>query len=216
MKRSLLFLSLILLSLQPEIHAQSITEGVYLSADDFKNLKISFANNRPGKKYQLHLNEFFNTSSIKVIIGDSVITLSKDSIYGYCNKNGITFRFYKKTAFEILNPSERILLYSYTSGVGPPRNRKLVTNYYFSETAVSPIYPLTKWNLKAVNGKDAPFDELLDLYFHFDEELTAYDSINKIYFLNRVYEESKLESEERHNKIKEYESKCSIFNIDRN
>jgi hypothetical protein len=70
--------------------------------------------------------------------------------------------------------------------------------------------------LKAANGKDVHFDELLDVYFHFDDELTAYDSINKTYFLNRVYEESKLESEEKHNKINEYESKCSIFNNDRN
>jgi len=216
MKRSLIFLSLILFSFQSEITAQSAGEGVYLSANDFISRKISFTNDSPGKRYQFHLNEFFKNSSIKVIIGDSMIILSKDSIYGYRDKKGIYFRFYKKAAFEILNPSEKILMYRNTSELGPPRNRNLVTNYFFSETAASPIYPLTKWNLKAVYGKDVHFNELLDVYFHFDDELTAYDNINKIYFLNRVYEESKIESEEKHNKIKEYESKCSIFNNDRN
>ncbi|MCX6286395.1 MAG: hypothetical protein NTY96_04715 [Bacteroidetes bacterium] len=212
MKRSLLMFSIFLIGLKPGLIAQNESEGVFLSARDFTNGKIAFANKHSGKKYQLRLNEFFNAASIKILIGDSMITFAKDSIYGYHDKNGKSYRFYRKTVFEILNPSEKILLYSTTSGTGSPRNRAQVTNYYFSESAGSPIYPLTKRYLEIVYSKDVQFEELLDIYFHNDDELTSYDGINKIYFLNRIYEESRLESVQKHYKINEYESKCSIFN----
>jgi hypothetical protein len=216
MKRSLLIFSIFFFSFHTGLLAQKESEGVYLSANDFTNGKISFVNDQAKKRYQLQLNEFFNTSSIKIIIGDSVITLHKDSIFGYRDKKNICYRFYKKAAFEILNPSEKILLYSNTSAVGIPKNNYRVTNYFFSVNARSPIYPLTIWNLKTVLYKDVHFHELVDVYFHYDNELTAYDSLNKIYFLNRIFEESNLEKEQKRIKINEYESKCSIFNDDSN
>jgi hypothetical protein len=204
--------SILLIGLSTGLIAQSECEGVFLSAMDFTNGKIAFANNHSGKKYQLRLNEFFNAASIKIIIGDSMITVAKDSIYGYHDKNGKSYRFYRKTVFEILNPAEHILLYKNTAEEGSLKNKTLVTNYYFSETAGSPIYPLTKQYLSMVFSNDIQFVDLLNLYFHFDNELTAYDGANKIYFLNHIYKESKLDNEQKRNKINEYESKCSIFN----
>jgi hypothetical protein len=211
MKYSLFILSISLLSFHTGLIAQKAIEGVYLSANDFTNGKIAFSNDSPGKKYQLCMNEFSDAPSIKITLGVSVITLAKDSIFGYRDKKGTSYRFYKNDLLTILNPAEKILLYSKTSRVGSPRNINLVTNYYFSETAGSPIYALTKHNLSVVFGKDVHFMELLNMYFHFDSELTAYDSQHKVYFLNFVFNESKLESEESRNKINEYESKCSIF-----
>jgi len=211
MKRSLLIFSLFLFSVHTGLIAQVESEGVYFSAADFTKGKISFANNNTDKKYQLHLFEFFNTSSIKIITGDSVITLIKDSIFGYRDRKNTCYRFYNKAAFEILNPSEKILLYRNTTVAGTPRNSHPVTNYYFSVTADSPVYPLTKWNLNAVLYKDVHFHELLDVYFHYDNELTAYDNINKIYFLNRIYEESQQGLKKINYKQNENENKCAIF-----
>jgi len=209
-------LSILFFSFHTGLIAQKTIEGVYLSANDFINGKMAFSNDGPGNKYQLCLNEFFNASSIKITYGTSVITIAKDSIFGYRDKKGKSYRFYKKVVFEILNPLEKILLYSNTSEAGSPGNRVMVTSYYFSETAGSTIHPLTKLNLKIVFSKDVRFGEFLDLYFHFDDELTAYDSLHKVYFLNCVFNESKLESEERRNKINEYESKCAIFHDNSN
>ena len=168
------------------------SEGVYLSAYDFTNSKISFFNNQINKKYKLCLREFFNAASIKIIIDDSIIKLNKDSIFGYRDKKNICYRFFNKVAYKIINPSEKILLYSKTSLVGGPKNRSNnVTLYFFSENANSPIYRLSKWNLKTILYKDVLFHELLDVYFQSDKDLTAYDSYNKIYLLNRIYEISK-------------------------
>ena len=137
------------------------------------------------------MHEVFNTSSIKVVIGDSVIKLNKDSIFGYRDKKNTCYRFYNKVAFKIINPSEKILLYSTTSLEGIPRNRHNVTNYFFSAKPDSPIYALSKWNLKTVLYKEVLFHELLNVYFESDKELIAYDRMNNIYLLNRIYELSK-------------------------
>ena len=211
MNNSLLILSVFIFSFNTGLIAQNESEGVYLSANNYTIGKVSYSNNCPGRKHQLCLNEFSNSSSISIKIGDSVITLAKDAIFGFRDKQGKNYRFYKKSVFEILNPAEQILLYKNSLEVGSPKSKTLVINYYFSENAASPIYPLTKHNLGIVFGNDVHFMELLNMYFHFDNELTVYDSLHKVYFLNCVFKESNLESEERRNKLNEYESKCSIF-----
>ena len=190
MKCSFFILPLLLFGLDAEVMSQRVNQGVYLSANDFTNGKISFVNNQR-EKYKLYLHEVFKTSSIKIIIGDSIIKLNKDSIFGYRDKKNTCYRFYNKVAYKIINPSEKILLYSTTSLEGIPRNRHNVTNYFFSANPDSPIYTLSKWNLKTVLYKDVLFHELLDVYFESDKELIAYDSFNKIYTLNRIYELSK-------------------------
>lgn len=191
MKRSIYIFLLMLFSINSGLIAQKDNEGIYLSANDLTNGKISFGHNITDGKYQFCLHDISFKSHIKIIAGNNIIRLKKDSVYGYHDKENTCYRFYNKGIFKILNPSEKIILYSNTSLAGGQRNIHRLTNYFFSADAASPIYQLTRWNLKMVLAKDVYFHELLDIYFQSDDELTAYDDINKIYMVNRVYEESK-------------------------
>jgi len=191
MKKLILIFPLLLFSIGTELTAQKVNEGVYLSAKDFTNSKVSFVNDQLNNKYKVRLNEIFNSSKITIIKGDSVIKLNKESVFGYCDKKNNCYRFFNKAEYKIINPSEKILLYSKTSIEGGLKSSHSVTNYYFSENATSPIYVLTKSNLKEVFLKDVSFIELLNLYLESDKDLSAYDNINKVYMLNRVYELSK-------------------------
>jgi hypothetical protein len=181
----------ILYSFSSGLAAQTTTQGIYLTAKDFKNGKLSYANNQDNKKYRLYLNDIFNSPSVKIAIGDSIINLKKDEIFGYRDKNNLSYRFFKNIAYKILNPSEKILLYCRTYTTGGTKSNHTVTDYFFSSSADSPMYALSKSNLKTVLYSDIRFHELLDVEFHSDNELYAYDSINKIYNLNRIYELSK-------------------------
>jgi len=210
MKTAILVIPFLLISWIAELNAQVTIAGIYLSANDFINNKLSFKNNKAGVTYQLCAEEQMNSSYIKIMTGNDIIRLKKDSIFGYRNSKHNSFRFYKKTAYEILNPSEPILIYCCASSVTMPASYP-EKNYYFSLNPFSPVYPLTKRNLEIVFNKDDRFKELLKVYFHSDDELTVYDSVHKIYYLNRIYDESKLESEEYYEKIREYKSKCGIF-----
>jgi hypothetical protein len=170
---------------------QKAKEGLYLSAEDFINGNISYNHTITDNSYKFHLHDVSFLSPIKIVTGNKVIKLNKDSIFGYRDQKNICYRFYNKSAYKILNPGEKILLYSSSSITGEPKNTHRVTNYFFSENANSPLYPLSKWNLVRVLSKDVPFQILLDVYFPGDKDLMAYDSSNRTYLLNRVYELSK-------------------------
>jgi hypothetical protein len=170
--------------------AQQQHEGIFLTADDFSSMKISYPHSTLDKKCKITLNETFNTANIKVNIGDSVTTLVKDSIFGYRDKRGTCYRFYNNVPYRILNPNEKILLYSKTILSGVPKNPHNVTTYYFSVNHESPIWPLSIWNLDLAFKDDIVFHLLLNSYFSKNDELVSYDSLNSKYLLNRVYEES--------------------------
>jgi hypothetical protein len=167
---------------------QKAKEGVYLSGEDYANGKISFSQSLTDGKYKFHLNEVSFKTPIKIVTGHNVIKLDKDSIFGYRDKKNVCYRFYNKVIYKILNPDEKILLYSTTSMTDEPKNIHRITNYFFSRNAESPLYPLSKWNLKTVFYKNAYFNVLLDVYFPGDEDLTAFDNGHKNYLLNRVFE----------------------------
>ncbi len=165
--------------------AQKSTEGVYLTAKDFKSDNISYTKGQH-KKHKLHLHEVFNTSTINIVNDGSIITLCKDSVFGYRDAENNYFRFYHYTAYQIITMSDSLLLYRRTS-LGGYKRAQAITTYFFSITANSALYPLSKWNLKHAFFSDSKFHELLDLYFKNDNELTNYDNYNKCYQLNRIY-----------------------------
>ncbi|MEO6304342.1 MAG: hypothetical protein ABIP51_14345 [Bacteroidia bacterium] len=176
------------------IKAQSTQEGLYLSYNDFITGKISFQK-EPGKKYKLKLNNLFNTSLVFVTMGNSKFNLKKDSIFGYCDKN-TSYRFYKNLNYKILNPTESVLLYSYSS-LGGNKNTEVITTYFFSIEPTCPVIKLSKQNLKIAFIENGIFIDLLDTYFHNDDELLNYDKGHDIYLLNRIYQLSTISNFEK-------------------
>ncbi|MEY4876504.1 MAG: hypothetical protein RL708_1653 [Bacteroidota bacterium] len=189
MKKQFTFLLLFFCLISSILFAQSSSTGIYLTAKDFQQHKISFASS-PQKKYKISVGEIFYSPLIKISSGDSTIKLSKNVVYGYRNADNISFRFFNKNEFEILNPMETILLYKLTVAAGA-RGSATVTKYFFSKDASSPIVPLSIYNLQKVFANDASFQEWIAIYFHSDDELLKYDAVNKMYQLNHVFQISK-------------------------
>lgn len=211
MKSLVIIILGITFSYHPVLIAQQDAEGVYVSAEDFMAGKTSHVNFPGSEKYHLRMNEYFNTSFIKIIKGDSTINLMKDSIFGFRDRKGISYRLDHRTAYEILNPHEKILIYKRTSLENFYKSSRIATNYYFSINAYSPIYPLTVWDLKKVYSREIPFIQLLQYFFSSDEELIVYDSIHHEYFLNCIYEISKQNPVIKTVHNHEFTSKCHIF-----
>jgi hypothetical protein len=190
MKKITTILFILMLIQGVKTNGQRINEGIFLSATDFVNEKVSYAN-VGGEKYRLTVNRLFQPSSIKVHLDGKVISIKKDDVYGYRDKNGTIFRFIRQTPYKISNPGNELLLYSSTALIVGHRENHYVTSYFFSAGADAPVFPLSKWNLSLVLYKNINFLQLLNLYFQCDTDLTAFDNTNKIYLLNRVYEQSK-------------------------
>ena len=71
------------------------------------------------------------------------------------------------------------------------KNQPVQVTYYFSKDAGSAIFPLTMKNVEQAFSDNKAFQELLEIHFKKDNELTDYDTTHKKYELNRLLELSK-------------------------
>lgn len=163
--------------------------GIYLTAEDFENEKISCTKIEK-YKYRLKVNNLFRPNTIKVIIGDTVFKFSKDSIFAYRDNEKNTYRLYNRNEYQILNSHEHILLYGLTVPIHA-KGFQTATSFYFSAGSHSNIFPLSKINLKKAFPSEATFHELIDMYFTCDAQLMSYDTFYKVFKINRIYELNK-------------------------
>lgn len=162
-------------------------QGLYQSTDDFTNNMLSFTKKRSGyAKITSGLQS--NKSFIKVKYNDSIYIFKKENLFGYMDKEGLCYRLYQNTAFNILNPNEKILVYKKEFNVGTPKYPNIFTGYYFSKTPGSEIQELTLNNLLSAFTSDSSFTNLIELHFKSDKELTEFDNYHGIYKLNRLLE----------------------------
>jgi hypothetical protein len=190
MKKSVLILAMSIFSFLTVLNAQKVSEGIYLSANDFLQGKVSYVSDQ-NKTYKIYLHEAFNGTTIKIVSGESVIKLQKSAIFGYRDSRNVSYRYFNNVPYKIVNPAEQILLYSRMIPSGGLKSSHQVTEYFFSAKADEPLYPLSKYYLKTVLYDQVAFHKLLDVYIHSDEELLAFDNTSKKYQINHIYELSK-------------------------
>ena len=167
-------------------YAQKDSSGIYLSAEDFKNKKLSFAIDCRTENHKIRLNDFFGRSFITVIHSKQPYRLYKNKIYGYKTCDESIVRFLEKKELVLLNNGESIAIYRYDVAK-PPRGKTNVTNYYFSKGATSPVFRLTISNLKKVYPDNLFFQQELKRLFKYNTELAFYDAIHKMYKLSWVF-----------------------------
>ena len=171
--------------------AQKDSSGIYKTAQDFRERKLSYAINYKTEKQKIKDDFLFHENKIVVKHRGNTYTLRKDSTYGYRNTRGEVFRFIDKKDYRVLNPNEDLLIYVYQPPVLVPKEAdKYSPLYFFSTDAASAPQPLTKANLKAAFPNHHKFHDALDENFKKDEELIDYDDFHKSYKLNRVYKGS--------------------------
>ena len=165
--------------------AQKDSSGVYKTAADFKNRKLSYAINYKIEKHKINNYVLFNDDVIKVKHMGTTYNLKKSETYGYRNTNGVEFRFVDNKEYKILNPGEAFLIYIYQH---PAHSPKETANYgpmnYFTINVIDPPKLLTKANLKAAFLQNHKFHDALDTNFRSDKELVDYDDFHKMYKLN--------------------------------
>ena len=181
-----------LLILSLHSHAQKDSSGIYKTASDFQQKKLSYAINYKTEKHKIRDNILFNNKKIKVKHNGQTYTLDKDGTYGFKNTRGEVYRFVDGKEYRILNPDQVLLIYVYQHASHPPKEAtKYPPMYYFSTDAAAVPQALTKVNLKAAFPDNHNFHDALDTQFKSDGELYDYDSFHKTYKLNRIYANGK-------------------------
>ena len=170
--------------------SQKDSSGIYFTANDFVKHRLSFAINCKTQKHKIKSNLVFRPKEISIKHGDSTYTYPKDSVYGIKYCDGSIDRIYNNTEFPLINPGEKIIIYKVVSGPTGGKGSPSVTTYYFSTDAGSKIEELTIYNIKMAFPDNHKFHDLIDMEFHSDEELIAYDNFHKVMKINRVLQNS--------------------------
>lgn len=169
--------------------SQKDSSGIYFTANDYVKHKLSFAINCETEKHKIKSDMIFHPKEISIKHADSTYTYPKDSIYGIKYCDGSIVRIYNNSEYPLINPDEKIMLYKVVSGSGT-KGSPSVTRYYFSKDAKSKIQELTIYNMKAAFPDNHKFHDLVDMEFHSNDELTAYDNFHKTMKINRVLQNS--------------------------
>lgn len=188
MKMTTVSLFIIAIFLSLNASAQKDSSGIYNTAADFQQGKLSYAINYKTEKHKINDYVLFNDAVIKVKHHDTTYTLEKSNTYGFRSTKGEDFRFIDNKEYKILNAGESLLIYVYQHPSHSPKEAgKYGPMYYFSTDASAAPQALTKANLKAAFPDNHKFHDALDAQFKTDDELYAYDSFHKMYKVNRIY-----------------------------
>lgn len=162
------------------LSAQKDSSGIYKTAEDFQQRKLSYAINCKTEKHKINPNLIFNGDEVKVKHKGVTYMLKKDEVFGYRDCKSEEYKFVNNVEYSILNPTEPLLLYFYQHPAHSAKNvDQYPPMYFFSKDATSSLQALTKENLKTAFPDYHKFHDALDANFKSDSQLYSYDAFIK-------------------------------------
>ena len=164
---------------------QKDSSGVYMSAVDFTNKKLTYGINCKTENHKIKLNNFFNRDYITVIHEGNKYNISKDSVFGFKTCNGSSYRIADKIDYTILNADDNLLLYEFIPMSAPKNPQPPV--HKFSKGADGPMLDLTIENVKNIYPDNHLFHDEIENTFRSNSSLLSYDRYHKQYKLVRLF-----------------------------
>jgi hypothetical protein len=161
------------------------TSGLYLTADDYKNGRLSFAGDCSSKAHKVDLHHYFDKPYIDVTHGTEKHRYPKSDLFGYRACDGRDYRFALKVEFRILE-SKELYIYALDVRVSQGRGTRSVREYFFSVGADGPVLALTLKDLKQAFPDNHRFHDSLDAMFGAGQTLAEYNEVHKMFEVNRL------------------------------
>src|SRR5713226_4569438 len=140
------------------------TSGVYLTADDYKNGRLSFEGDCGSKAHKLELHDVLHKSYIHVTHETEKHRFAKSDLFGFRACDGHDYRFASNLEYQILE-SKELYIYAREVPVSHGRGVHTVRGYFFSAGAEGPVLALTLENLKKAFPDNQRFHDALDAAF---------------------------------------------------
>ncbi len=102
----------------------------------------------------------------------------------FAKKQGKDFRFFNNKKYLIADSGKVYIYTTTTTESGTNKSSKQITNFFFSTSANSKIIPLTIANLKRTYPGNPKLQDLMDIHFKNDADLTAYNEHRKTFEIN--------------------------------
>lgn len=183
--------ALALLALATTATAQTQPAGLYSTADDFQQQKITYPVDCSSSNDKLKLNDLFGSPEGYVISKGEKHAFSKSHVYGYRTCKNENYRFYKKTPYRIVDTAGFYIYYRNKQAEPAQGKGSYRTDtYFFSTHADNAIQLLTMDNLKKAFPGNRSFQYALDAHFRSDKDLAAWDAYGKMYKVKYLYEQT--------------------------
>ncbi|ADB42842.1 MULTISPECIES: hypothetical protein [Spirosoma] len=178
------------ISLTAAAQTTTLPSGLFRSAEGFQQNQVLLGVDCQSEKHRIRLHEFIGKPFVTVIHSGKSYQYNKDSLFGYRDCEGQSFRFVADNQhYPIINPTESVLIYKL---VQPPIAKAPgYTKLYFSKDARSPVEVLTLANLKNAFPQNHPFHDRLDAQFGNGGDLSAYDAMHRMTKINWLLKESR-------------------------
>lgn len=173
------------IALQSHSVQLSDSSGIYLTVDDYLKRKLSLAYRCGARKSRIKIN---SKPTISIVRHSVRHRFYKNEIFGF-KKCGVDYRLYAGEYFEILS-SKWLYLYKYTYEEEVGRNVRILTKYYFSQTAESILFPLTRHYLEWVFRDNKKLIDFLRDSVNAEDLLIQLDKFTNMYYLRNRLDES--------------------------
>jgi hypothetical protein len=172
------------------LKAQPECSGVYLTASDFMDGRLSYASAGRSTSKESFFNLLAKNHLFIIRPDFAWKRVSKKDVFAIKSCEGEIVRIYDGNNYYLQNLGDCIPIYKEIISPASKGNNSRV-KYFFSIDPVSEIQDLTLDNLKAAFPGNHHFEHALDANFRDDSDLYAYNSTKKYFELTRVYESSK-------------------------
>jgi hypothetical protein len=169
----------------------SVTGGLYLTANDFQQQKLTYEIDCSNGKDKIKANGFFGSSTGYVLSKGEKHEFNKKEVYGYRTCENKNYRFYNGETYLLIDTAGFYVYYQYKSEENT-KGKGLIKKdeYFFSKSANDGLQLLTADNLKNSFPGNHRFHYAIDANFKSDNDLIAYDSFQKVYKIKYLYNES--------------------------
>jgi hypothetical protein len=167
-------------------NAQTKTNGLYLTFNDYVNHKLSYTSVAKGDKIAIH--DFFESKNIVVTSNGAKQTFSKNEIFGY-RTNNHDYRFMDNKAYQIVDTAG-FYIYKHDKLTAQVKGPKPVSTEYFSKSANAKVLLLNMQNIDVAFASNYKFRNMVQAEFKNDSELNEYDSFLNTYKIKELYTES--------------------------
>jgi hypothetical protein len=188
MKKFKLIIALLAIaSFATQSFAQDKATGLYLTAEDYVNHKLSFETTGADANH-ITLNEFLDGSKVTVWHDGKKHTFVKNEIFGYHTSNS-DYRFFNNVGYRIIDTKD-FYIYSHPKLVQQGKGQKLDDSFYFSASVKDAVEPLTIKDLEKTYAQNTKFKYTIESEFQSDNELTKYDAAIREYKVKYLFDES--------------------------
>ena len=161
------------------------TSGIYLSAADYDNRRLTAEGDCGSKAHKLDLHDVLNKPYIHVTHEGERQRYAKNDLFGFRACDGSDYRFASSLEYRIVETRE-LFIYTRETYVTVGKSRHVVIDYSFSVGSGGKVLPLTLDNLKWAFPDNHAFHDSLDQMFGGGQDLALYDQFHKMFKVNRL------------------------------